>query len=63
MKRLYKNKQEKKIFGVCAGLAEYFDCDPIVVRLIFLALLICGSFGFWIYIIAAIVMPDKETIL
>ena len=63
MKRLYKNKREKKIFGVCAGLAEYFDCDPIIVRLIFLALLICGSFGFWIYIIAAIVMPDKETIL
>ena len=62
MKRLYKNKQDKKIFGVCAGLAEYFDCDPTIMRIIFLALLICGSFGFWIYIIAAIVMPDKNAI-
>ena len=60
MKRLYKNKQEKKIFGVCAGLAEYLECDPTIVRLIFIVLAICTfSFGFWVYIIAALIMPNK----
>ena len=61
MKKLYKNKQEGKILGVCAGLAEYLDCDPTIVRLITvgLAIFTC-SIVFWIYIIAALIMPDKN---
>jgi phage shock protein C len=64
MKRLYKNRQNKMIFGVCAGLAEYFDCDPTIIRLITvgLAILTC-TFVFWVYIIAAIIMPDKSRVL
>ena len=63
MKKLYKNKQEGKILGVCAGLAEYLDCDPTIVRLITLGLAFCTFFViFWIYIIAAIIMPDKNDI-
>ena len=64
MKRLYKNNLDRKIFGVCSGLAEYFDCDPTIVRLIavVLAIFTC-SLAFWVYIIAAIVMPNKGTII
>lgn len=56
-KRLVKG--EKKIFGVCSGLANYFDMDPTVMRLLFVfAFLVFGT-GLLIYIIMAIVMPDK----
>ena len=56
-KRLVKG--EKKIFGVCSGLANYFEMDPTVMRLIFLVTLLCFGTGLLLYIILAIVMPDK----
>ena len=63
MRRLYKIKQQRKFLGVCAGLAEFFDCDPTIVRLITIGLAICTfSLVFWIYIIAALIMPEKVTI-
>jgi phage shock protein C len=50
---------DKKLFGVCSGLAEYFDIDPTVVRVIFVfAFLVFGS-GLLLYLILAIAMPDK----
>jgi phage shock protein PspC (stress-responsive transcriptional regulator) len=56
-KRLYKG--EKKIFGVCSGVADYFDMDPTVVRLIFLIAVLVFGTGLLLYIIMAIVMPEK----
>jgi phage shock protein C len=58
-KRLYKSK-EKKIFGVCGGLAEYFDLDPTVMRLIFVAAVLLFGTGILLYIIMAIIMPEKS---
>ena len=58
-KRLYKSRQDKIICGVCGGLAEYFDVDPTLVR-IAAALVCCSGYGFFVYIVAAIVMPEKE---
>ena len=55
-KRLVKG--EKKIFGVCSGIANYFDCDPTIVRILFLVLLLYGA-GLWLYLIAAIAMPNE----
>ena len=56
-KKLYKSGKDKKIDGVCAGIAEYFDIDPTLVRLGF-ALLACFVGGGLIaYIVCAIVMP------
>lgn len=51
-------KGEKKIFGVCSGLADYFDMDPTLVRIIFLVALICFGTGGLLYLILAIAMPD-----
>jgi phage shock protein PspC (stress-responsive transcriptional regulator) len=56
-KRLIKG--EKKIFGVCSGLANYFDLDPTVMRLIFIATFLFFGAGLLLYIIMAFVMPDK----
>ncbi len=58
-KRLYKSNSDKKLDGVCAGIAEYFAIDPTVVRLLWvLATLFVGA-GILAYIVAAIVMPRK----
>ena len=56
-KRLVKG--EKKIFGVCSGIANYFDCDPTVVRILFLVLLLGYGVGFLLYLLAAIVIPNE----
>lgn len=55
-KRLVKG--EKKIFGVCSGLADYFDMDPTIMRLIFLVAFLVFGTGLLVYIVLAIVMPD-----
>ncbi|WP_081675394.1 MULTISPECIES: PspC domain-containing protein [unclassified Butyrivibrio] len=57
-KRLYKSR-DKKICGVCGGLAEYFGIDPTIVRLIYLLLVLFGGVGILPYIIAAIIMDDN----
>lgn len=57
VKRLVKG--EKKIFGVCSGLANYFDIDPTVIRLIFVAAFIFFGTGLLLYLIMFVVMPDK----
>ena len=56
-KTLYKSSKDKKIDGVCAGIAEYFDIDPTLVRLGFAFVALAGGGGLLAYIICAIVMP------
>ena len=59
MKRLYKSKTDKKICGVCGGLAEYLGIDPTIVRLIWAILVVFFGTGILIYIIAALVLPER----
>lgn len=59
-KRLYRSTSNRMIAGVCGGLAEYFNIDPVIVRLIALLLLLPGGLpGFLPYIILWIVVPQK----
>lgn len=58
-KRLYKSRRNKKIAGVCAGLADYFEISPFWVRLAFVVSLFFGPFAIFAYILAALIM-DKE---
>jgi phage shock protein C len=56
-KKLYRSRTERWLVGVCGGIAEYFDIDPTVIRVIFiLAGFIMGG-GLWIYLILWIIMP------
>ena len=57
MKRLVKS-QERKLCGVCGGIAEYFNIDPTVVRLLWLLLVLFAGTGILAYIVAAIIMPE-----
>lgn len=57
-KRLYKSS-DKVLCGVCGGIGEYFNVDPTIIRLLCL-LLICGwGSGLIVYIIAAIIIPER----
>ncbi len=57
MKHLYKSRKNKMVAGVCGGLAEYFDVDPVLVRIIFIVFTIFGGFAVLAYIIGAIIIP------
>jgi phage shock protein PspC (stress-responsive transcriptional regulator) len=59
MKRLMLNKANKKIAGVCAGIADYMEVDPIIIRAIFLFLFFVGGGGFLLYLIMLVLMPNK----
>ena len=56
-KKLYKSRTQKKICGVCGGLAEYMECDVTIVRLIAVFSALCFGGGLLAYFIAAIIMP------
>ncbi len=52
-------KGDKKIFGVCSGLANYFDTDPTIMRVLFVVAFFGFGMGLLAYIIMAIVMPSE----
>lgn len=59
-KRLTRSIRDRKIAGVCGGLARYLNVDPTVIRIIFLfLLLICGG-GLLAYLIIWICTPEEE---
>jgi phage shock protein C len=59
-KRLWKIKEEAMICGVCAGIAEYFEVDPSVIRIAWVLFTFAGGAGILAYIIAAIILPEKN---
>ena len=60
MKELRKSSTNKKIAGVCGGIGEYFDIDPTLIRLGFVALSFMFGGGLVAYILASIIIPDEE---
>jgi len=61
-RRLYRDEHRKMIGGVCAGLAEYFNIDVAIIRVLFLATLILKGGGLLVYIILWICLPKKNYI-
>ncbi|MDR0757059.1 MAG: PspC domain-containing protein [Tannerella sp.] len=60
-KRLYRSNEEKMIAGVCGGIAEYFDLDPVLVRVGYILLSVFTFFsGLLAYLILWIVIPQKK---
>ncbi len=57
-RRLYRSRKDRMLAGVCGGIAEYLEVDPILVRLVFLALLFSGV-GVLIYLVAWILIPEE----
>ncbi|MBA7707799.1 hypothetical protein ES703_116682 [subsurface metagenome] len=60
-KRLYRSQSDRMIWGVCGGLAEYFDIDPTIIRIIAVLLVFASGAGILAYIILAIVIPLESS--
>ena len=58
-KKLYRSQNNKMIAGVCGGMADYFEIDPTLVRLIFVAIALFGGVGLFAYIAAVFIIPNN----
>ena len=61
-KRFYKVEKDSQVFGVCQGIAEYFDIDPSLVRIAFVVSILFFGTGLLFYIVLGIILPEKKTI-
>lgn len=60
-KRLYKSRNNKMICGVCAGIGDYFNIDPSIVRVLWAVLALAAGTGVLAYIACAIILPEGDT--
>ena len=60
IKRIYRSRNNRMIAGVCAGLAEYVEIDPTIVRLLFVLGLFAGGATFWAYLVTMLVIPEEQ---
>lgn len=59
-KRLVRLKNDRMLFGVASGLANYLGIDPVLVRLLFVLLTLTGGPGIIVYLILAVIMPESD---
>jgi phage shock protein PspC (stress-responsive transcriptional regulator) len=59
--RMYRDPDHRIIGGVCSGMGAYWDIDPIIIRIIFVALILAGGIGALVYLILYIVLPEAKT--
>ena len=59
--RFYRDSDDKKLAGVCSGIAKYFNIDVLLVRVIAVILVFCGTSGLWAYIILWFISPLATT--
>lgn len=57
MKKLYRSRTNRMIFGVCGGLGEYFKVDPVFIRVLFMLLVIPTGVSAFLYVLMAILIP------
>ncbi len=61
-KRLIRSRDDRMLFGVCAGLAHYLNIDPIIVRLLVVLLTLWNGIGLLAYVVLAIIMPQEPAV-
>lgn len=59
MSRIYKSEKDKVFDGVCGGIGEYFDIDPVIIRLLWVVLVIFGGTGVVAYVLAMLIIPKS----
>lgn len=60
-KRLYRSVHDRKLAGICAGIAEYMGIDSTLVRAAFILMTLAGGPGFFLYIVLWFIMPENPT--
>lgn len=58
-KKLYRSRKDRVLFGVCGGIAEYFNIDPTIVRIAWVILTLIYGVGILLYIILALIVPKE----
>jgi phage shock protein PspC (stress-responsive transcriptional regulator) len=59
-RKLYRSRSQRMLGGVCGGLAEYFNVDATLIRVLFLVLAVFGGTGLVIYVVMWIIVPDAS---
>src|SRR3989344_5926675 len=59
-KRLFRSRTDRVLGGVAGGIAQYFDIDAVIIRIIFVFITIFGGSGILLYIILWLVIPDED---
>jgi phage shock protein C len=57
-RKLYRSRNQRMLAGVCGGLAEYFNVDATLIRVLFLVLAVFGGTGLAIYVVMWLIVPD-----
>lgn len=60
MKRLYRSRSDRRIWGVCGGLANFLSVDPTLIRVIAVISLCLSGMGFFVYMVMAIIVPLED---
>jgi phage shock protein C len=58
-RKLYRSTSNRQLAGVCGGLAEYFNLDPTLIRVLFVILAVLGGSGVVLYIAMWIIVPKQ----
>jgi phage shock protein C len=58
-RKLYRSKTDRKVAGVCGGLAQYFNIDPTLIRVVFVVLAVLGGSGLVLYLALWIIVPNE----
>lgn len=61
-KRLTRKRDDRMLFGVASGVAEYIGVDPAIVRLLFVLMALINGWGLLIYVVLAIIMPEQSSV-
>lgn len=59
MNKLYKSRTDRKLLGVCGGIANFFGLDATIIRLVWVVSVVFLGTGVWLYIIGAFVIPEE----
>jgi len=59
-KKLFRSTENRKLAGICGGIAEYFDVDPVIIRLAWVVFILAGGAGILAYILAWIIIPEQK---
>lgn len=59
-KKLTKSRMDRKVAGVCGGIAEFFEMDVTIIRILWVIFTFMGGSGLLAYIICALIMPEGE---
>jgi phage shock protein C len=58
-RKLYRSRTDRKLAGVCGGLAQYFNADPTLIRVLFVVLALLGGPGLVMYLVLWIIVPEE----